>query len=84
MKSYKEQFDNETDWRKRVLIIELFHLNMLVNNKQWRIVDTANVFKRSVALISENLELAKHVREGKFDSCTSREKAMKILRAERI
>lgn len=83
MKPYKEQFDSETDWRKRVLIVELFHLQMLVNNPRWRIRDTARAFKRSVGLISENLELAKHIRNGKFDDCRSREKAMKILRSER-
>lgn len=81
--TYKEKFDNETNWRHRVLIVELFHLKQQVSNPGWRILDSAKSFGRSIALISENLELAKHVREGKFDSCPSREKAIKILRKER-
>jgi len=81
--TYKEKFDNETNWRNRVLIVELFHLQKKMYNPLWKIADTAKVFGRSAALISENLDLASHVRAGKFDDCQSRQKAMKILRKER-
>lgn len=81
--TYKEKFDNETDWRKKALIVELFHLMMLMRHKgTWTVKKTAATFKKSVGLISENLNLARAIKNSELDNCTSRNKALKIIRSK--
>lgn len=82
MKEYKEKFDNETDWRKKVLIVEFFHLLQLTKHPSWRVRDTAFVLNKSIGLISEDLMLAKAIQSGEIEECTSRHKAIKLLRSK--
>ena len=79
--TYKEKFDNESDWKQKILIIELFHLHMLYKREKWTEKKTAKYFNKSIALISENLMLAKAIRNEELEGCTSRVKALKIVRS---
>lgn len=42
--------------------------------------DSANYFGTSIALVSENIKLAEMLKLGIVDGCTSRDKAIKLLR----
>jgi len=57
--SFKEQFDGEKLWYKRVVIIELYYLAMRNKDKSWGVRETAKYFKISLGHVSENLKLAK-------------------------
>lgn len=57
--TYKEKYDSEQDWYKKVLLTSMYHLAMNHRNKgKWTIQDTANYFGCSSGLISENLKIA--------------------------
>lgn len=76
--TYKEQYENHKTWQERVIIMNLFHCLHVANRKKWRMVDTANYFGVSLALVSENLQLA-----DKIDECKKfehRNDALKFLR----
>lgn len=78
--TYKEKFRRSTDWKQKVLTVELFHLLMLSKNPKWKLNDTAKYFQVSIALVSENLKLAKFIENGIVGACTSRDNALQILR----
>lgn len=81
MATYREQFYNSTDWKKKVLVMELFHLLMLVKYKEkWHMKNTAKYFGVSMALVSENLKIAHALGNDKLEDCTSRDKALKELK----
>lgn len=77
----KEQFENETDWRRKALLVELFHSIMLLRHgNEWNVRRTAKSIGKSVGLISENINLAKKIKDGTLDKCESRNKALKLIR----
>lgn len=78
--TYRDKFHSLENWKQKVLLVELFHLLMLSKRKGWNATKTANYFKVSIALVSENLKLAVHLRNGILDECKSRDKALKRLR----
>lgn len=80
MTTYREKFKSSTDWKQKVLTMEFFHLLMLTRNKKWKLENSAKYFSTSVALVSENIKLAKMLKLGIIDACTSRDKAIKLLR----
>jgi len=57
--TFKQSYEKEDNWWKRVLLMELFHLSQIAHNRKWRMEDTAKYFGQSKALVSENLKLAK-------------------------
>lgn len=57
--SFKERYDKEKIWHKKVLVMEIFHLTMCEKSKgHWPIRNTAKYFDVSIGLVSENLKLA--------------------------
>jgi hypothetical protein len=78
--TYREEFHNSIDWKKKVLIVELLHLLMLSKDKKWKMKNTAKYFNISLATVSENLKLSKMLKLGIVDACNSRDKAIKLLR----
>lgn len=81
--TYKEHFRSATDWKEKVLIMEMFHLLMLFRRKNtWHQRDTARYFKVSMALVSENLKIAHAIGLNELDNCTSRDKALKVLKTK--
>jgi hypothetical protein len=73
-----EKYRNEDRWWGKVILIEVYHLTMLTANTEWTLSDTAKFFDVSVALVSENLKLAKamHVQKG-IIHCKSRVEALR-------
>lgn len=58
--------------------MEIFHLSHSHHDKTWTLTKTAKYFGVSVALVSENLKIAKasHIDERIMD-CKTREEALK-------
>lgn len=79
--TYKEKFHKSTDWKQRVLIMELFHLLMQSKHKNWHLSSTAKYFGVSMGLVSENLALAHAMDE--VEDCTSRVKALAAMRSNK-
>jgi hypothetical protein len=81
--SLQEKFDSETDWRRKALIVELFHSMMLLKHGDaWNIKRTATILHKSVGLISENINIARAIKLGLLETCDSRNKALKIMRGK--
>lgn len=79
--THKERFHNSTDWKEKVLIVEFLHLLMCTRDENWHLVSTAKYFNVSTALVSEDLKLARMVRNGIVNACSSRDKALKFLKS---
>jgi hypothetical protein len=54
----KEKYNSTQSWSEKVRIMGLYHLCQLEINNKWTIQNTANYFKVSMGLASENLRLA--------------------------
>ncbi|HWY33592.1 MAG TPA: hypothetical protein VNX68_03030 [Nitrosopumilaceae archaeon] len=81
--TYKEKFEKETDWQRKIILVDLFHCRKLLEfGSNWRMMDTANYFQISLATVSEDITIAEHLREGKwkFSSRNNALKAIKTLR----
>jgi hypothetical protein len=81
-----EQFNNETEWKDKCLLLELIHIKFRQTSgrkglRQWRIKDTARLLKLSVGLVSEDLQLARAIANELLDpTIKSRNQAIKELR----
>lgn len=63
--------------------MEQFHLLMLFRKKDtWHMKNTARYFNVSMALVSENLKIAKAVINNELSDCTSRDKALRELKSK--
>lgn len=62
--TYIEKFNNETEWDKRVCLVDLFHTRMCAQYKGWTLEKTARYFKKSKSFVSENLKIAKALHNG--------------------
>jgi len=81
--TYKEKFNNETNWKRKVFIVELFHCHMLLKfGKKWKLKRTAIYFQKSISLISEDIKIAKFLTDNHHlnGSLTSRNEALKLMR----
>lgn len=79
--TYKEFYNQQDSWSKKVLIIDLFHNKMLLKHgSKWNIRRTAKSLRLSVGLISEGLKLAKAVKEDRLIDCKNRKEALIKLR----
>lgn len=76
--TYREKYKSTTDWKQKILVMEMFHLLMLSKHKNWHLENTAKYFGVSIGLVSENLSLA-HVMD-EVENCESRVKALKVLK----
>lgn len=56
--TFLERYKTESNWAKRCIIMELYHLARITNNKNWTLTMTARDFDCSIGLVSENLKLA--------------------------
>lgn len=80
--TFKEQYERERRWAYKVQIIELFHLaHCNLHNKDWTVTKTAEYFDVSIALISENLKLARAIdKNPSLLKCGSRTEALRKVR----
>lgn len=53
-----ERYNQEKTWQGKVEIMEIYYLAMSQKEKGWTISKTAEYFKCSTGLVSENLHLA--------------------------
>jgi len=62
------------------MIMEIYHLTMIVHNKEWNLTNTAIEFNVSIGLVSENLRLAEafHI-DSKLMKCPTRQEALTKL-----
>ncbi len=63
--TYKEKYDSEKDWRRKVLILDSFHCIMLTKHEDWKLINTATSMNISQSTVSEDLRVAELLREGK-------------------
>jgi hypothetical protein len=72
------KYRGEDRWWGKVILMEVYHLSMQSSNTDWTLTDTAKYFDVSVALVSENIKLAKamHVQKG-IIHCKSRVEALR-------
>jgi hypothetical protein len=61
--TYRDALRNTKRWNKRALIINLFHLQMLLRKKKWSQKRTAKKLGISIGQTSEALKLAKAILE---------------------
>jgi len=67
------------------MIMEIYHLTMRSRitpsqNSHWTITDTANYFKVSTGLVSENLKLARAFHSNNFiGDCKNRQEALEYM-----
>jgi len=82
MKTYKEKYDDEKSWFKKVLILDSFHSLMIIKHgRKWTIYNTARSLEVSPALVSENLRIAEALRNG--IEFRNRSEAVKLTRRKR-
>lgn len=79
--TFREKFHRTSEWHEKVIVIELYHLRMSVQNKRWSLSKTAQYFNVSIGLVSENLKLAKAIHDDvNFIKQPNRQEALKELR----
>jgi hypothetical protein len=78
--TFKERYDIESTWQGRVQVMEIYHLAMCQRIKNWTLTMTAEHFRCSIGLVSENLRLALalHTNSAML-RCESRQDALKQL-----
>lgn len=77
---FRQTFNEEKIWHKKVVIIETFHLLMEFKSPGWKIKDTAEFFNISLSYVSEDLKLAAAIRENENLKILSRNRALKRIR----
>ena len=76
--NFVDLYNSETNWGKKVIIMELFHLSHVVMREGWTIRRTAEEFHCSIGLTSENLRLAHAIHEKpEILDCETRQDALK-------
>ena len=79
--TFKERYYNELTWHGKVTVMEIFHLAMSHNEKNWTLSKTAQSFGCSIGLVSENLKLAHAIHlDDKILTYESRQVALKKIR----
>lgn len=75
-----EQYRNEKSWAKRVILMEIYHIAKLHVDKDWTLGKTARDFTCSIGLVSENLKLARAIRDNeKIMNISTREMALRKI-----
>lgn len=63
--TFKEKYDSERIWYKKILILDSFHSLMVIKHgRKWTMYNTARSMNISPALVSENLRIAEALRSG--------------------
>lgn len=80
MPTFLQRYHSETTWSGKAIVMEIFHLAMISQDKKWTISQTANDFECSIGLVSENLRLANAIhKDEKLLTCSSRQEALRKL-----
>lgn len=64
--TYRESFDEERRWDRKILLVALFHSRMQLKygSEKWKIKNTAKYFCKSLSYVSENLKIAEALQNG--------------------
>jgi hypothetical protein len=78
--TFKDRYDASKVWHEKAIVIELYHLTMHQQNKNWTLIKTAKYFHVSIGLVSENLRLADAIHyDAGILKCETRQDALKRL-----
>lgn len=79
--TYKEKYDLEEDWYKRVLLTSMYHIAQTYRNSKWTIHQTAEYFGCSDGLISENIKIADCIQKDEltFMKMKTRREALRYI-----
>jgi hypothetical protein len=78
--TYQEALAKERRWNKRVLIINLFHMRMLLRKKKWSLRKTAKKLNISLGQVSESIRLARAILDRPELELMKRNDAMKEIK----
>jgi hypothetical protein len=65
-------------WKRKIILISLYHNFNCMNEKNWRLSDTASYFHVSLGLVSENIKLFKNW--DKVKNCANRKEALELIK----
>ena len=79
--TFKQRYNASLTWQEKCILISLYHQIMCIKYPNWIIADTANHFKLSSGLVSENIRLANEINEGNTNvsESKSRDDALKLI-----
>lgn len=82
--TFVERYNQESTWQGRAIVMEIFHLAACAHHKDWTVTKTAQYFRVSIGLVSENLRLASALHESEsLSKKESRQDALKWLNNHR-
>jgi len=76
--TFVEAYLKSSDWKRKIVLVSVFHKSRLSKDHRWTVRATAKYFKISVGLASENLRLS--LEWDKINTCHSRNEALKVLK----
>lgn len=78
---YKEQYEHEKIWHKKINIVAACHLEHCVKHKDWSITKTAKLLDLSIGTISENLRIAELIDKNPklIERCNNRKEALRYI-----
>jgi len=82
--TFREKFNNEQIWHRKVLILELYHNTMLLRSHgKWNQRLTASRMQISLGSVNENLTLARAIRNNsELENCKTKKEALLIVRSK--
>lgn len=79
--TFRDKYLQCNRWQDKVTVMEIYHLTMCSRIKGWTITQTAENFRCSIGLVSENLRLAQAIHsDEKILLCESRQEALRRLK----
>lgn len=79
--TYREKYRASSKWQNRVKIMYLYHVTLVSTQKRWSVEKTADYFRVSKGLVSENLNLAANL--PLISKERSRDQALVVLRGSK-
>jgi hypothetical protein len=76
--TFVEAYLKSHSWKRKVVLISMFHKSRLSKDYRWTVRSTAKYFKISIGLASENLKLSDKWEDIK--DCQSRNEALNKLK----
>jgi len=76
--TFVEAYLKTNNWQRKIVLVSMFHKSRLNKDHRWTVRATAQYFKISVGLCSENLKLS--LEWDRIHNCSSRNEALKVLR----
>ena len=78
---FHELFKIEKLWWKKATLVESFHIVRILQDKSWKLGDTAKEIRMSMGFVSEELTLARALKDNPKLKELSRNKALKKIRS---